>query len=138
MRNDWMTMTAKQNSLYYGDNLAVLRESIPTESVDLIYPRPAIQLECLLQRVVGGAAVIGRMSSPREARGRDFIGMPRCDGIPPCSWVKADPVLWRRSSDGFVRSWGKLTYERGRGIRLLTLNRHKREYFAAMHSALMR
>lgn len=40
MRNDWMTMTAKQNSLYYGDNLAVLRESIPTESVDLIYLDP--------------------------------------------------------------------------------------------------
>jgi hypothetical protein len=25
------------NALYYGDNLAVLRESLATESVDLIY-----------------------------------------------------------------------------------------------------
>jgi hypothetical protein len=28
------------NALYYGDNLAVLRDSIPTESVDLIYLDP--------------------------------------------------------------------------------------------------
>ena len=28
------------NSLYYGDNLAVLRESIATESIDLIYLDP--------------------------------------------------------------------------------------------------
>jgi site-specific DNA-methyltransferase (adenine-specific) len=33
-------MTAKQNSLYYGDNLAVLRESVADESVDLIYLDP--------------------------------------------------------------------------------------------------
>jgi site-specific DNA-methyltransferase (adenine-specific) len=28
------------NSLYYGDNLRVLRDSIPTESVDLVYLDP--------------------------------------------------------------------------------------------------
>ena len=28
------------DALYYGDNLAVLRDSIPSESVDLIYPDP--------------------------------------------------------------------------------------------------
>jgi site-specific DNA-methyltransferase (adenine-specific) len=28
------------NALYYGDNLAVLRESIATETVDLIYLDP--------------------------------------------------------------------------------------------------
>ena len=28
------------NALYYGDNLSVLRESIPTETVDLIYLDP--------------------------------------------------------------------------------------------------
>ena len=28
------------NALYYGDNLTVLRESIPSESVDLIYSDP--------------------------------------------------------------------------------------------------
>ena len=28
------------NALYYGDNLAVLRESIATESVDLVYLDP--------------------------------------------------------------------------------------------------
>jgi hypothetical protein len=32
-----------------------------------------------------------------------------------------------------VRSWWKPTYERSGGIRVLTLNRHKREDFAAMH-----
>ena len=29
-----------KNALYYGDNLAVLRESIATESVDLVYLDP--------------------------------------------------------------------------------------------------
>jgi DNA modification methylase len=36
-------MTAKsitQNTLYYGDNLIILREHIPSESVDLIYLDP--------------------------------------------------------------------------------------------------
>jgi DNA modification methylase len=29
-----------KNTLYYSDNLAILREHIPTESVDLIYLDP--------------------------------------------------------------------------------------------------
>jgi hypothetical protein len=33
-----------------------------------------------------------------------------------------------------VRSWWMLTYERLEGIRVLTLNRHEREDFAAMHN----
>jgi adenine specific DNA methylase Mod len=33
-------MMAMANKLFYGDNLAVLRESIATESVDLIYLDP--------------------------------------------------------------------------------------------------
>src|SRR5580704_8350158 len=33
-------MRGMTNALYYGDNLAVLRESIATESVDLIYFDP--------------------------------------------------------------------------------------------------
>ena len=28
------------NALFYGDNLAVLRESIANESIDLVYPDP--------------------------------------------------------------------------------------------------
>ena len=30
-----------KNTLFYGDNLIILGEHIPTESVDLILPRPA-------------------------------------------------------------------------------------------------
>ncbi|MDX2042516.1 MAG: DNA methyltransferase [Acidobacteriota bacterium] len=33
-------MSAKQNTLYYGDNLDILREYVPRESVDLIYLDP--------------------------------------------------------------------------------------------------
>jgi 16S rRNA G966 N2-methylase RsmD len=33
-------MMAMANKLFYGDNLAALRESITTESVDLIYLDP--------------------------------------------------------------------------------------------------
>lgn len=29
-----------ENTLYYGDNLIILREHIPTESVDLVYLDP--------------------------------------------------------------------------------------------------
>ncbi len=41
----WRVGTNRQaipvkNALYYGDNLAVLRESIATESVDLVYLDP--------------------------------------------------------------------------------------------------
>jgi 16S rRNA G966 N2-methylase RsmD len=43
---------AMGNSLYYGDNLAVLRESIKEESVDLIYLDPPLQFERFLQRAV--------------------------------------------------------------------------------------
>lgn len=35
-----MSKWSGRNALYYGDNLAVLRESIPDESVDLIYLDP--------------------------------------------------------------------------------------------------
>ncbi len=36
---------ATQNTLFYGDNLAILREYIPDESVDLIYPDPPFEKE---------------------------------------------------------------------------------------------
>ena len=29
-----------QNTLFYGDNLGILREHIPTESIDLVYLDP--------------------------------------------------------------------------------------------------
>ncbi len=35
-----MTTGGKCNALHYGDNLHVLRESIASESVDLVYPDP--------------------------------------------------------------------------------------------------
>ena len=35
-----MAKKLKPNVLYYGDNLEVLRDYIPDESVDLIYPDP--------------------------------------------------------------------------------------------------
>ncbi len=35
-----MIATPKGNTLYYGDNLAILREHIASESVDLIYLDP--------------------------------------------------------------------------------------------------
>ena len=34
------TDDARANTLYYGDNLAVLREHVPDESVDLVYLDP--------------------------------------------------------------------------------------------------
>jgi site-specific DNA-methyltransferase (adenine-specific) len=40
MKNDSNALPAGRNTLYYGDNLAILRESIPSESVDLTYLDP--------------------------------------------------------------------------------------------------
>lgn len=36
------------NTLIYGDNLPILREYVPSESVDLVYLAPPIQLQSLL------------------------------------------------------------------------------------------
>ena len=33
------------NTLYYGDNLEILRQYVPDESVDLVYLDPAVQFE---------------------------------------------------------------------------------------------
>ncbi len=42
-------------ALYYRDNLQVLRDSIATESIDLIYVDPPFNTECHLQRrLIGG------------------------------------------------------------------------------------
>ncbi len=45
------------NHLYYGDNLAVLRDSIRDESVDLIYLDPPFNSNA---REVGHGATLGR------------------------------------------------------------------------------
>ena len=42
------------NTLYYGDNLEILREHIKDESVDLIYLDPPFNSQPLLQRAVQG------------------------------------------------------------------------------------
>ena len=46
------------NTLYYGDNLEILRQHVGDESGDLVVPGPALQLERQLQRAVQGA--VGR------------------------------------------------------------------------------
>jgi 16S rRNA G966 N2-methylase RsmD len=75
-----------QNTLFYGDNLPVLREYVPDESIDLVYldppfnpegQRPVVSLpgshRLLRQRqVVPGL----RRASPRSAHARAYA--PRC------------------------------------------------------------
>jgi site-specific DNA-methyltransferase (adenine-specific) len=39
-RGDLMQRAITTNTLFYGDNLTILREYIPNESVDLIYVDP--------------------------------------------------------------------------------------------------
>ena len=41
-----------KNKLYFGDNLDIVREHVPDESVDLIYLDPPFQLQRHLQRAV--------------------------------------------------------------------------------------
>ena len=41
-----------ENTLFYGDNLIILHEHIPSESVDLIYLDPPIQFKQKLQCAV--------------------------------------------------------------------------------------
>ena len=43
------------NSLYYGDNLDILREHVPDESVDLVYLDPPFNSNASIQRAVPGA-----------------------------------------------------------------------------------
>ena len=42
------------NSLYYGDNLDILRRYVQAESVDLIYLGPSLQEQSDLQRPISG------------------------------------------------------------------------------------
>ena len=44
------------NRLYVGDCLDVLREDVPDESVDLIYPDPPFNSKRLYNAYIGGAA----------------------------------------------------------------------------------
>ena len=46
---------AKPNTLYFGDCLEVMREDIPTESVDLIYLDPPFNSKRLYNAFIGGA-----------------------------------------------------------------------------------
>ena len=43
-----------KSKLYFGDNLNILREYVPDESVGLIYLDPAVQLQRDVQRTVPG------------------------------------------------------------------------------------
>lgn len=45
---------AERNALYYGDNLKVLRDSIPTEYVDLIYLDPPFNSKANYNVLFGG------------------------------------------------------------------------------------
>ncbi len=47
-----MTEAPWKNTLYYGDNLGIMREHIPDESVDLIYLDPPFNSKSHLQRPV--------------------------------------------------------------------------------------
>ena len=64
-RGFWfMLKTPSQNTLFYGDNLAILRVAIGDESVDL--SRSAVQFQRELQCAVPGA---GRPLEPAADRG---------------------------------------------------------------------
>ena len=47
-----MPHTPTANTLFYGDNVDILREHVADDSVDLIYLDPAVQLERQLQLAV--------------------------------------------------------------------------------------
>jgi adenine specific DNA methylase Mod len=77
------------NALYYGDNLAVLRESIATESVDLIYLDPPFNSNAsynLLFKSPSGAQSPARPQEP-EKDARQGLGLP-------------DGHLWKRQLSG--------------------------------------
>jgi len=42
-RRKLLVMTFEVNTLYYGDNLDILRKYVPDEAVDLIYLDPPLQ-----------------------------------------------------------------------------------------------
>ncbi len=56
-------------ALYYGDNLQVLRDSIATESVDLIYLDPPFNSKATYNfGLLGEAVVIGCVAEPQTTR----------------------------------------------------------------------
>ena len=61
-----MRKTPAHNTLFYGDNLAILREHVEDESVDLVYLDPPFNSNANYNRAVQGA---GRASEPGADRG---------------------------------------------------------------------
>jgi hypothetical protein len=68
---------ARNGTLYYGDNLDVLKRHVKDESVDLVYLRPAVQLERDVQRPVS------RRRITRRRTRRSRRSATRGGGTPP-------------------------------------------------------
>jgi DNA modification methylase len=57
------------NTLYYGDNLDILREYIPDESVDLIYLEPPFNSKQAYNVIVGDLKGVAEREARAEGRG---------------------------------------------------------------------
>jgi len=57
------------NTLYYGDNLDILREYIPDESVDLIYLDPPFNSKQAYNVIVGDLKGVAEREARAEGRG---------------------------------------------------------------------
>ena len=68
------TTSASPNQLYFGDNLDILRQYVADESVDLIYLRPALQLQRHLQRPLPPSALARSRRPDHRLRGHLALG----------------------------------------------------------------
>ena len=74
------------NRLYFGDCLEVMREDIPTESVDLIYLDPPFNSKRLYNAFIGGAQWVAFDDTWRWHEAiEDFDQVPVSPGI-RASW----------------------------------------------------
>ena len=73
------------NRLYFGDCLEVMREDIPTESVDLIYLDPPFNSKRLYNAFIGGAQWVG----PLTILGRWHEAIEDFDQVPVSPGIRA-------------------------------------------------
>ena len=98
-------MTPWTNQLYFGDNLSVLREHIPDESVDLIYLDPPFNSNVLFKERSGEDAAVGifiTLEQPTEPMLQEAIaaGFYEPEALPGNQFPKVQILTIEQLLDG--------------------------------------
>lgn len=112
------------NALYYGDNLAVLRENLKDESVDLVYLDPPFNSQStynVLFRAPSGEQSHAQIEAFEDAWHWGDAAEDAFDQVMKCGNTDASEML--RAMRGFLKENDMMAYLTMLAIRLIELNR---------------